>query len=294
MAKKKQLLTYREWQQKEAARKAKAAATRAAAKEAKMAAWWAIPAERNYVELDAGWVESNTTGPVLCRNSDTIHHPGDMMIHAKVLPDKRRLGRSLSKVSIHLTVEAGTTKEEVTERLLALATAVFASDNLWDTVNGPALERPMRFEGHPQNLRRQEPSPAAPATQTQAPTSQAPDIDPSTAMGGHPLGHLVDLRSQLQQWLSAHRTDDSPLALLTVEQLAEVLLMRVCGDDIALVSERDPWRWDHTAEEIRAAEERLADEVQTLSGLVTDLNGRLGPEAAIEVLLTVFVQGQVG
>jgi hypothetical protein len=95
----------------------------------------------------------------------------------------------------------------------------------------------------------------------------------------------------MHQWLSAHRRDESPLALLTVEQLAEVLLMRVCGDDIALVSERDPWRWDHTPEELLAADVALAAEIETLSAMVTDLHGRRGPETAIEALLTVFVQG---
>ena len=289
MAKKK-LLTYREWQQKEAQRKAKAAATRAAAKEAKMAAWWAMPAQRNYVELDAGWVDHGD-GPVQCRHSGAVHADGDMMIHARVMPDKRRHGRTVSKVGIHLTVEAGTTKEEVTQRLLALATAVFASDNLWETANGPALERPLRFEGQPPNLRRHEPfpSPAAvrpsPATPTAPTAASTPPTEPLPT-------DLLHLRDRMHRWLNAHRMDESPLALLTVEQLAEVLLMRVCGNDIVLVSDQDPWRWDHTAEELRAAEETLAGELETLSSLVTALNLDYGPSMAIEALLKVFVQGR--
>jgi hypothetical protein len=274
------LLTYREWQQKEREKKARAAASREALRQAKMQAWWAIPAVRNYVELDASWVDTDV-GPVHCRTADTMHQPGEMMVHARVLPDKRRQGRNLSRVGIHLTVEAGATKEEVTNRLILLAARVFASDNLWNTANGPALERPVRFHGGPPHLEQQAPYPHAQAPRAPAATPQ-PD---GTVIG------LRSLRSQLATWLLAHRRDDSPLALLTTEQLAEVLVMITCGQDIALVSEQDPWRWEHTAEELRAVEEGLGESLRNLQGLASELNARLRPEDAIEVLLTVFVQG---
>lgn len=276
MAKKK-LMSYREWQQLVSERKARAKARRAEAKHAKLEAYWAVPAPSNYVKLEASWLN------------------GHLHVHGQILPDKRY--RKFSHVGISLVAAAGADREAIAQQLTALAQAVLTSEEPWATANGAPVSRPVTIEGASIRLVPQEPwQPHRDESTTQpTPVSPRPPTEAhAPPEAEHPSAALLRLRTQLQRWLSAHRTDESPLALLTVEQLAEVLLMRVCGDDIALVSERDPWRWDHTAEEIRAAEERLAGEVETLSGLVTDLNGRLGPEAAIAALLTVFVQGQGG
>jgi hypothetical protein len=282
---KKTLMSFREWQRVVTERKARHAARRAAAKQAKLEAWWAIPAERNYVEISASWLGPDTPAHISSYGVlDNPIGPEGMCVSGRVLPDKRR-GRNMSKLRVSLTVPGDADRDAIARHLLQLATCLLASEEPWRTATGAPLARPVTVEGMPIRV-------VPPRQWTPTHTSPPPTGGTPTAPTGHASLDLATLRARLQGWLSAHRTEDSVLALLTVEQVAEVVLMRVCGDDIALVSERDPWRWDHTAEEIRAAEAALADEVQTLSALVTDLNRRLGPEAAIEVLLTVFVQGQ--
>jgi hypothetical protein len=277
---KKQLLTYRKWQQKEAERKAKAHATRRARKQSERAAWWAAtPAQGNYVELKAGWAT---------RDGD-LASPGKVTVSGRVLPDKRQADRRWAVLSVSLTARGDADREAIARHLTELASLILTAEEPWQTASGAPLPQPAEIEGWPITVVPTPPWPTRDADPRPADVSQTPTDRDAPTDG--PLTDLLRLRERMHRWLGAHRTDDSPLALLTVEQLAEVLLMRVCGDDIALVSERDPWRWDHDAEELQAADVTLAAEIETLSAMVTDLNGRLGPEASIEALLMVFVQG---
>jgi hypothetical protein len=277
--------TYQEVVQMEAKRRAKAAATRRANKRAEREAWWAAtPAHGNYVELKASWAT---------RDGD-MDRPGTVSVSGRILPDKRQADRRWSALSVSLTVRGDADRGAIARHLTELASLILTSEEPWQTATGGTLPQPVGVEGLPIQVVPERPWPQ---TQTNtAPTSETSDAEPPTdtipSPTERPLTDLLRLRTRLQRWLSAHRTDDSPLALLTVEQLAEVLLMRVCGDDIALVSEQDPWRWDHTAEELRAAEVSLADEIEALSALVTDLNHNAGPSWAIATLLNVFVQGR--
>jgi hypothetical protein len=283
MAKKK-LLSYQEWQQREREKKERARLRQQALKAAKMAAFWAIPAQSNYVELSASW-----TGPRPCPTyygwgvtRQQALGPDGMMVQGRVLPDKRRLGGG--KLSIQITVPGNVNREEIAAKLVELATCLLASGEVWDVAAGAPLARPVAVEGIPARVVETHRYPSE---------TTAPPVTPTPrAEAGVGAQDLQALRTDLERWLSAHRTDDSPLARLAIEQLAEVLLMQVCGQDIALVSERDPWRWEHTAEELRAAEDMLAAELHILSDVTEDLNRHLGAEAAIRILLTVFVEGR--
>jgi hypothetical protein len=95
--------------------------------------------------------------------------------------------------------------------------------------------------------------------------------------------------------LTERRVDPTcPLRGHTVEQLCEVLVMLACGHEMILLVDRDPWPWEHTAEELRAAEEGFRAELQAFRTLTQTLGQAMGPEPAAERLLTMFVEGVMG
>jgi hypothetical protein len=70
--------------------------------------------------------------------------------------------------------------------------------------------------------------------------------------------------------------------------------MLTCGQEIMLLVDRDPWRWEHTAEELRVAEEVFRAELEALKALTRALSETIGAEQAAEQLLAVFVEGAPG
>src|SRR4029453_16575687 len=105
-----------------------------------------------------------------------------------------------------------------------------------------------------------------------------------------PLRGLQTLRDSMASRLTARCQDPSfPLRGHTLEELCEVLVMLTCGQEIMLLVDRDPWRWEHTAEELRVAEESFSAELDTLRALTNALSEDMGAEQAAEQLLSVFV-----
>jgi hypothetical protein len=75
-----------------------------------------------------------------------------------------------------------------------------------------------------------------------------------------------------------------PLHGHTLEAFCEVLVMLTCGQDIVLLVDRDPWRWEHTAEELRVTEAAFGAELEDLKALIGALSEAIGPEQAAEPL----------
>ena len=102
-------------------------------------------------------------------------------------------------------------------------------------------------------------------------TTAAPpgtSVAPSAVDLSETLRTLRGLRESLAACLTEQRVDPTrPLRGHTVEQLCEVLVMLACGHEMILAVDRDPWRWEHTAEELRAAEEGFRAELQALRTL---------------------------
>lgn len=73
-----------------------------------------------------------------------------------------------------------------------------------------------------------------------------------------------------------------PLCRHTLEALYEVLVMLPCGQDIVLLVDRDPWQWEHTAEELRVAQETFGAELEALRALTSVLSEAIGAEHAAE------------
>jgi hypothetical protein len=271
MAKQKRLYSFREWQQLIKARKEAAAEKRQLAKQAKLEAWWAIPAERNYVQVSVS------------RRMDT---PGEVYLTGSVLPDKRRLGAN--DIGIHPTVTGTVDRNEVIAHLVTLAQTLLASNAMWDLACGPPLERPVNFEGHPpQAIPRQrwQDQASTPATATPTPTPAGYDD----------VAGLAAMRQGCEMWLDREREDaTSPFRDWTLEEYCEVLVMLSCGQDIILLTDRDPWRWEHTAEQLRTVEahEYGISHLELLRHVVEDLSRHRSPESVIELLLTVFVEGR--
>ena len=266
MAKKK-LYSFREWQQLMKARKEAAAERRKVARQAKMEAWWAMPAQRNFVQLIAS------------RRLDT---PGEVHISGTVFPDKRRLEHN--SLAIHLTVNGDVDQRLVVAQLLALAQTVAESNAMWDLAARPPLTRPVDFEGHPPQTH-----PRGYWSQTYEPAtapSPAPAVDQNV--------DLAALRRSCEMWLDRERQDEtSPFLAFTLEEYCEILVLLACGQDIVLLTDRDPWRWEHTEEEVRTVAEHAValEQRQTLEAIIARLHRDRSPEAVIELLLTVFVEG---
>jgi hypothetical protein len=103
------------------------------------------------------------------------------------------------------------------------------------------------------------------------------------------------LRDTITSRLIEQRQDPSfPLRGHTLEEYCEVLVMLTCGQEIVLLVDRDPWRWEHTAEELRVAEEVFGVELDALRALISALSEAIGAEQAAEQLLSVFVEGAPG
>lgn len=118
---------------------------------------------------------------------------------------------------------------------------------------------------------------------------------PSPFMSQSPLRGLQTLRDGMASRLTARRQDPTfSLRGHTLEELCEVLVMLTCGQEIMLLVDRDPWRWEHTAEELRVAEEVFGVELEALKALTGALSEAIGAEQAAEQLLAVFVEGAPG
>jgi hypothetical protein len=288
----KKLLSFREWQQIVRERKVRAAQRRAQAKHARLAAWWASPADRNYVELTAYWVGPQARDVLYGRQGLPLG-PEGICVQGRILPDKRREPRQRTKLEVRLTVPGQADRQEIANQLVQLAAVVLNSDEPWQTASGEPLARPVSFEGFPIRITPQQPWRADADQQAGAAVAPLPRAPRGSTMDRSPLQGLMALREDLGAWLSAHRQEGSSvLRHHTLEELTEVLVMLVCGQEIALLSDRDPWRFEHSAEELQATEEVCEWAIARLRATVLELGTQMSPEAVIDVLLTVFVEGR--
>jgi hypothetical protein len=162
MAKKK-LYSYRDWQARERARKEAAAETRRRTKAAKLAAWWAMPARRNYVELEA-WISEHT----------------GIDLQGRVLPDKRTHPVAECRVGVKLTLQGQTDRREVAALLQTLAREMLQDNELWTLAAGPPLPYPVDFTGMPPQVQ--------------------PREHPSSPGGAPPM--VIDLEGDMDEGLS--------------------------------------------------------------------------------------------
>jgi hypothetical protein len=193
-----------------------------------------------------------------------------------VLPDQR--SPEVTAMSLELKVSGQVTPHELGNHLLKLAQMLMASAELWGLLGGDPLDGPRPFR-----LVRPDQTPAPPQEAPEAPSPSGPRTT---------VQALQTLRDGVASRLAARRHDPAfPLRGHTLEECCEVLVMLTCGQDIVLLVDRDPWRWEHTAEELRAAEEAFAAELHALRDLTMELSHALGAEQAVEGILSVFVEG---
>jgi hypothetical protein len=229
------------------------------------------------------WVQSwrlapaySSVGPIASHG--VLIHPdqeGDYF-QVGVLPDKRSPGPG--ELNLALQVSGDVAPHVLGNHLLKIEQMLMQSAELWATLTGTPLDAPRTFV-----LMRADQAITSPPGTSEAPPEAVP---PET------LRNLQCLRDLLASRLTERRAD--PTWLLrghTVEQLCEVLVMLVCGQEMVLLVGRDPWRWDHTAEELRAAEEAFGPELRALRTLTQALGQAMGAEPAAERLLAVFVEG---
>jgi hypothetical protein len=196
-----------------------------------------------------------------------------------VLPDQR--SPELADISLQMKVSGHVTPQELGNHLVKLVQMLLHSEELWEMLRGAPLDGPRTF-----GLVRTDQAPVAPPGAPEAPlpfTSQSP------------LRSLETLRDGMASRLTERRQDPTlPLRGHTLEELCEVLVMLTCGQEIMLLVDRDPWRWEHTAEELRVAEEVFRAELEALKALTRALSETIGAEQAAEQLLAVFVEGAPG
>ncbi len=196
-----------------------------------------------------------------------------------VLPDQR--SPEPTAISLQLKVSGHVTPHELGNHLLKLVQMLLHSEELWGLLGGVPLDGPRTF-----GLVRSDQAPATPPGAGEAPSPSAPQT---------PLRALQTLRDKIAFRLTEHQQDPTfPLRGHTLEELCEVLVMLTCGQDIVLLVDRDPWRWEHTAEELRVAEEAFSAELDTLRALTSALSEDMGADQATEQLLSVFVEGAPG
>jgi hypothetical protein len=196
-----------------------------------------------------------------------------------VLPDQR--SPEATDISLQLKVSGHATPHELGSHLLKVVQMLLHSGELWEVLQGAPVDGPRTF-----GLVRTAQAPAAPPDTPEAPSPSTPQMT---------LHALQTLRDGVASRLTARRQDPAfPLHRHTLEELCEVLVMLTCGQDIVLLVDRDPWRWEHTAEELRVAEEAFSTELEALRALSSALSEAIGAERAAEQLLTVFVEGTPG
>jgi hypothetical protein len=278
---KKKLLGYREWQQIEQQRKAQRKQRSALIKEQRRAAWWATPATSNYVTLTAYWLSPDDQHRSGYGRSHEPIPPDGACIEGSILPDKRRWPHA-DEVAIRLTVSGAMDRRVVAERLTRLAQRIMDSEEVWRVASGTPLTAPVDIIGTPPRIVERSwwrQSPIA-TPQTTAPTiaTDSPASRP---------GRCIDLLRGLRAVIEA-----SPRRQRTVEESCEMLVILAIGQEISLLVDRDPWRWEHTPEELRQAESLFAEALQALRSLTSVMSEVMGAEAAAETLLSVFVEGR--
>jgi len=196
-----------------------------------------------------------------------------------VLPDQR--SPEATDISLQLKVSGHVTPHELGNHLLKLVQMLLHSEELWGMLGGAPLDGPRTF-----GLVRSDQAPATPTGAGEAPSPSAPQT---------PVRALETLRDGIASRLIERRQDPTfPLRRHTLEECCEVLVMLTCGQEIVLLVDRDPWRWEHTAEELRVAEEVFGVELDALRALISSLSEAMGAEQAAEQLLSVFVEGAPG
>jgi hypothetical protein len=117
---KKKMMGFREWQQLDMQRRRERKQRKALIQEQRRAAWWAIPATGNYVDLTAYWISPDDPH----RTSYGRHYepvpPDGACIEGSILPDKRRWPHR-DEVSIRLTVGGSVDRTVVAQHLMLLA-----------------------------------------------------------------------------------------------------------------------------------------------------------------------------
>jgi hypothetical protein len=193
-----------------------------------------------------------------------------------VLPDQRRPG--VTDISLELKVSGHVPAHELGNHLLKVVQMLLHSGELWGMLGGAPLDGPRTF-----GLMRSDQAPATPPGAGEGPSPSAPQT---------PVRALETLRDGIPSRLTEWRQDPTfPLRDHTLEECCEVLVMLTCGQEIVLLVDRDPWRWEHTAEELRVAEETFGPELEALRALTSALSEVIGAEQAPEQLLSVFVEG---
>jgi hypothetical protein len=196
-----------------------------------------------------------------------------------VLPDQR--SPEATDISLQLKVSGHVSPQEVGNHLLKLVQILLHSEELWGMLQGAPLDGSRTFL-----VVRSDQAPAAPPGAPEAPSLSAPQTS---------LRALQTLRDGVASRLTERRQDPAfPPRDHTLEELCEVLVMLTCGQEIVLLVDRDPWRWEHTAAELRVAAETFGAELDALRVLTHALSEAIGGEQAAAQLLTVFVEGMPG
>jgi hypothetical protein len=228
---------------------------------------WRLPRDRT----DAGPIESHRV----------LIHPdrdGDYY-DVGMLPDQR--SPEIADISLELKVSGHVAPHALGNHLLKLAQMLLQSGALWRMLGGAPLGGPCTFR-----LVRSDQAPAPPQGVPEAALPSAPQTT---------LHALQALRDGVASRLAERRQDPAfPLRGHTLEECCEVLVMVTCGQDIVLLVDRDPWRWEHTAEELRVAEAVFGAELDALRALTSALSEAIGAEQAAERLLSIFVEGAPG
>jgi hypothetical protein len=149
---KKKLMTYRQWQQLNTQRKAERQQRHRERKAQRLAAWWAIPATSNYVDLSATLLrpEEFPPGGTFGRSGEPI--PEDhVCIEGSILPDKRRRPRA-SRLSIRVMVDGSVDRTVVATQLIALAERLLTSEEIWRVASGSPLSAPVNVIGTPPRI----------------------------------------------------------------------------------------------------------------------------------------------
>jgi len=196
-----------------------------------------------------------------------------------VLPDQR--SPEATDISLQLKVSGHVTPHELGNHLLKLVQMLLHSEELWGMLGGVPLDGPRTF-----GLVRTDQAPADPPD---APEASSPSASQT------PLRALQALRDKIAFRLTERQQDPAfPLRRHTLEELCEVLVMLTCGQEIMLLVDRYPWRWERTAEELRVAVEVFVAELDALRALISALSEAMEAEQAAEQLLAVFVEGAPG
>jgi hypothetical protein len=193
-----------------------------------------------------------------------------------------------------MTIPADADREAIAAKLIELAAVVLHSEEPWRTASGTPLARPLKIEGFPIRLVPQEPWHAEYYRHPAETGASAPRDEPPHPTRAQPsVDGLLTLRTDLERSLSTRRHELPDLLRgQTLEELTEVLLMLACGPEVVLLADRDPWRFEHSPEELQAAGAVYAWAIDRLRETVARLGSEMAPETVVDELLTQFVEGR--